>query len=441
MIYQARYVLPITSPPVCDGQVLVRLDRIEAVGTNLRESHPKEPVRDLGEAILMPGFVNSHAHLDFTALRGSVDDLPFFQWIRKIAERARALEAEDVKWASLLGAAECIQAGITTLADASFSGASLDALFESGLRGIVYQEVFGYRTDDFAPELDALRRQLDDLGSKADDRVRMGVSPHSVYTVSEKLLGQVRDLARQLDLPMSIHVAESPSEHEFCVSGKGEIARLYKSVGIDWQCPGVSPVQYLYDLGLLGERTLAAHCVHVNQDDIRLLAVSRTGVAHCPKSNTKLSVGLAPIPQMMEVGVRLGLGTDSAASSNSLDICEEARFAALLQRIKPGAPSVVKPEKLIEAATMGGAKALGMDSEIGSLEAGKKADLAVIDISKARLFPDRDPYSLLVYGASAGDVLFTMVDGQVLYEQQELKTLDLAEIKRKVLDHCAETEQ
>ncbi|MDO8589140.1 MAG: amidohydrolase [Armatimonadota bacterium] len=454
MIYRAKHVLPITSGPINDGEVLIRGDRIEAVGVGLSRSHPEEPVHDLGDAILMPGLVNSHAHLDYTMLRGAIDDLPLFPWVRRLTEYARAMTAEDYRWSSLLGAAECIQAGITTVADATPSGASLDALLESGLRGIVYQEVFGHGGDDPSPAIDALKSRLDLLVPRANGRVRVGISPHTVYTASAELLTAVRSVARQAAMPVCIHVAESTSEYEFCVRGTGEIAEFYEALGEEWPCPGVSPVQYLYDLGVLGETTLAAHCVHVGEDDIRILAVTRTGVAHCPRSNAKIGVGIAPVADMLKVGVRLGLGTDSAVSNNSLDICGEMRSAALLQRIS-GANhgwtqmdtdsgfqlsalssqlSPVGAEAIVEAATIGGARALGMESSIGSLEPGKKADLAAIDLSRAGLFPNRDPYSTLVYCASGRDAILTVVNGEAVYERGELKTLDLAAIKRNVAE-------
>ncbi|MDO8682525.1 MAG: amidohydrolase [Armatimonadota bacterium] len=430
MIYKAKHVLPITSEPVDNGEILVRDDRIEAVGPGLALSYPTEPIHDFGEAILMPGLVNTHTHLDYTILRGAIDDLPLLPWIRKITEYALMMQPEQFRWSAFLGAAELIQAGITTIADASFSGKALDAVLESGLRGIVYQEVFGYQTEDFSEELDTLKAQIDELAPSATSKARIGVSPHSIYTVSAGLLTAVREYAHKQGLPISIHVAESEAERDFCAKGEGDIARMYKQYGMEWACPGVSPVQYLYDLGLLGEKTIAAHCVHVDEDDVRLLAATRTGVAHCPKSNSKLGVGVAPLPAMLNAGIRLGLGSDSAVSSNTLDIFDEIRFAILLQRANKCSPAIFGAKSMVEAATIGGARALSMEKEIGSIQPGKKADLVAVDVSKAKSFPDRDSYTLLAYCASPSDVLMTMVDGEVLYDRPNLKSLDLAEIKQ-----------
>ena len=429
MIYTAKYVLPITSEPIEDGAVLVRGDRIEAVGPELAQAYPDEPRRDLGETILLPGLVNSHSHLDYTILRGAIGALPFFPWVRKVAEYALGMQPEDFKYSCLLGAAELIQAGVTTVGDASFSGAAMGALLESGLRGVVFQEVFGYRGEDYFDELHALRVQVDALGEKATDRVRVGVSPHSIYTVSAGLLKAVRDLAYSEGLPLSIHVAESASEYEFCVSGSGEIADMYRVLGVEWSQPGVSPVQYLYDLGVLGERTLAAHCVHVRGNDIPLLAATRTGVAHCPKSNAKLGAGAAPVDDLLRAGARLGIGTDSAASSGTLDIWDETRLSLLL-RDGTGGPGPLNAKSMVEAATIGGARSLAMEKEIGSIEPGKKADLTAVDISGAKSFPD-DPYVMLACCASGKDTLLTMVDGIELYDDGELNTLDVGEVKRK----------
>ena len=432
MIYTAKYVLPITSDPIQDGGVLVQEDRITAVGQNLRQSYPDERSHDLGEAILLPGLINTHSHLDYTILRGAIDDLPLFPWVRKLTEYAIDMPPEAFRWSSLLGAAELIRSGVTATADATFSGASMDALLESGMRGVVCQEVFGYRTDDFAVELEMLQDRASALASKASSRVRVGVSPHSIYTVSPGLLQAVRDYAYAESLPLVIHVAESLAEHEFCVRNKGDIARLYRTLGLEWECPGVSPVQYLYDLGMLGHRTLAAHCVHVNEDDVRLLAVTRTGVAHCPRSNSKLCVGTAPVGIMLQAGVRMGLGTDSAVSNNTLDILGEIRASIVVQRAQHRTGDMIEAKRMVEAATVGGADALGMEAEIGSIEPGKKADLTAIDISGPHCFPDRDPYSLLAYCASAGDVAMTIVDGVELYKRPDLRTLNLEEIKSNV---------
>lgn len=428
MIYKAKWVLPITADPIPDGEVLILGDRIEAVGKKLSKLYPDDVLCDLGDSILLPGFVNTHSHLDYTALRGAIDDLPLFPWVRKLTEFAQAMKPADYQWSALLGAAECAQAGITTVADATPSGFSLDALLQSGLRGIVYQEVFGYRTEDYSVELDGLKARLDILNPKATERVRVGVSPHAIYTVSAGLLTAVRDLARQAAMPLSIHVAESPSEYEFCVAGTGEIAQLYQAYGIVWPCPGVSPVQYLYDLGILGPTTTAAHCVQVDDNDLHLLGVTGTGVAHCPRSNAKLGVGTAHLAAMLGLGLRVGLGTDSAVSSGTLDICAEAAFAPLVQRITN--VSSVGAKSIVEAATIGGAKALNMENLIGSLEPAKKADIAVLDISKAKASPTIDPYATLVYSCSGSDVILTVVDGEVVYDRSGLKSLDTEMIKR-----------
>lgn len=425
MIYTADVVLPMTADPIRNGGILVKGDRIVAVGPDLPAEHPGEPVRDLGECILMPGFVNAHCHLDYTILRGAIGDLSFFQWVRSITRFAKRMEPDDFRVSALLGAAELIQAGVTTVADASFSGAAFDALLESGLRGIVFQEVFGYRAEDFTAEFDDLKSQLDVLIPRVTPRVGVGVSPHSIYTVSAGLFGAVRDMARSVGMPLSIHVAESAAERKFCLRGTGEIAQFYQDIGVEWKFPGVSPVQYLYDLGVLGQSTVAAHCVQVDENDLHILAATHTGVAHCPTSNAKLGVGTAPVEAMLADGVRLGLGSDSAASADRLDVRAE------IERSLPPQAAELEPRVMVEAATIGGARALAMDAEIGSLESGKKADFIALDISSARFAPCDDPYFAIAHLASGADVILTVVDGEVLYDRPGICALDMQLIKRR----------
>ena len=430
MIYRARFVLPITRDPIEGGGVLVRDGRIEAVGTDLAKAAPGEPVEDLGNAVILPGLVNAHSHLDYTIARGLVDDEPFFPWIRRLTELGARLGHEDFLASARLGALQLVRSGVTAIGDSTFSGAAVEAAAEAGLRGIVYQETFGPDpSGDYDAQVKGLEDRIGELQRKAGALIAVGVSPHSVYTSCERLLRLVADLAREAGLPVALHVAETQEELDLVQSGAGPIADFYRMFGLEFRARGVTPVRYLDDIGMLSRKTVAAHCVHVTDADLDILAEQQTGVAHCPKSNAKLGVGIAPLDRIIGRGIAAGIGTDGAASDNALDMFEEMRFAVLAQRAARADVKAMDAHRILELATLGGATALGIEAEIGSLEPGKRADLIGVDLSAASAFPAPDPYSALVYSCSASDVVLSVVDGEVIYRSGQYFRVDPAEIR------------
>ncbi len=438
MIYRARYVLTMAQEPIVDGEVLVRNGRIEAVGCNLQNAFPNERVTNFGNAAIIPGFVNLHTHLDWTIARGLVDGLTFFPWVRRLTELGSRLTYDDFLASARLGALALVRSGVTTTADSSYSGASVKALVEAGLRGVVFQETFGSDpSGDYHSRSIELREQISALLELSGKRIGIGVSPHSVYTASESVLRLVAELARDMSLPVAVHVSETLEENEFISTATGPIADFYHGLRYDIQARGKTPVEYLREVGLLGPGTIAAHCVHVSEGDIGIISESGTTVAHCPKSNAKLAVGIAPISEIARSGILTGIGTDSAASCDSLDMFEEMRAAVLAQRALTGDISSMDTFRALQLATIGGANALGLDSEIGTIEVGKRADMVAVDFSASDGYSTADPCSTIVYSLSASDVVMTMIEGVEVYRDGIYTSVDASEIRKAASNSSA----
>jgi len=435
ILYCAEWVLPVSAPPVRSGAVLVREDVIAGIGPSLElaAANPQAEVVDFGPAVLMPGFVNAHCHLEYATFRGIFDDEEFGDWIVRLVDAKAALSPSDYVHSALLGAAECVSSGITTIADTAFGGETLLAASQAGLRGRLYLEVFGIDDRHLEQTMAEIEARLDGARAAASSRIEIGIAPHAPYTVSARLYQTIASYAREHDLKVASHVAESCEELTYIRSGSGKFAHDFREK-VGWermlvQPYGVSPIKYLQQWGVFDEDFLAVHCVQASPDDIRILASKRAAVAHCPKSNAKLGCGVAPLAEMLRQGVRVGFGTDSPASSNIMDMFDEMRTALFLHRAIGRDVSVLTAEKCIQIATLGAADALGMADAVGSLEPGKQADLIAVDISRSHFAPVTDPYSALVYGANQDDVTFACVGGDVLYRDRELLTLDAEAVR------------
>ncbi|HEY0097579.1 MAG TPA: amidohydrolase family protein [Pyrinomonadaceae bacterium] len=444
-LYCARWLLPITSPTIEDGAVAVAGKLIVGVGSRaeVESQFPEASREDFGEAAIIPGLVNCHSHLELTAMRGYLEDVEgdFFAWLRKLTvARMTRMTADDLRVSATWGAVEAARAGVTCLGDACSAGdASLSALRDVALRGIVYQEVI--HPDERAAD-EMLAKLKDDvvrLRERENELVRVGVSPHAPYTMSEKLLVGVADYAFAEKLPLMIHAAESRYEDELLKHGSGVFAENYVRRAIEWRSPRMSPIQYLSTRGVLATRPLLAHCVRVDAADIETIREARAAVAHCPKSNLKLGHGHAPFAKMS--GVRRGFGSDSVASNNTCDMLEEARFATLLARLHQTEEGVeiYNAHDALQDATRGGARALGYEENLGALNAGDEADLAIFKLDGAHQIPVYDPAHALIFSSSAHDAVLTLVAGREVYRDGKVLTVDeerlrarMAEIRRKV---------
>jgi 5-methylthioadenosine/S-adenosylhomocysteine deaminase len=402
-VVSADWVVPVEGEPLADAAVAIDDDgRIAAVG----------PAADLGSGerfagcAIVPGFVNAHSHLEYAVYAGFGDGLPFVPWIGLHIRRKEALTLDDMHAIATVGAWECLRSGITTVGDCSFSGASAEAAAATGLRALVYLEVFG-RDASALDRFHELRERVEPALSR---RVRLGVSPHAPYTCTR----EVYEACAGLGLPVATHLAESPAERDWLVDGAGDWTAL---AGFLVPPPGTTGVRLLAGAGLLGPHVVAAHCVHVDPDEIGLLAEHRVGVAHCPRSNGYLGCGTAPLAELLAAGVTVSIATDSPASTPSFDLFEELRTAIVAARARAQQPDALPARVALELATLGGARALGLGDALGSLVPGKQADLTVVALDETSLAPIEDPVAAVVLGGSPERVAATLVAGEIRYRR------------------------
>ena len=410
-VLSADWVLPVEGDPIEHGAIAIEDGVIAAVG----------PATELGEgehfpeSAIVPGFVNAHTHLEYAVYAGFGDGLSFGPWISTHVERKRRLERADMEAIARLGAAECLRSGITTVGDLAFSGASAHACSELGLRAIVYLEVFGHDGDEALRQFEEKRTYVE---AALSDRVAVGVSPHAPYTCSQ----EVYAAAMALDLPVATHLNESQDELDWLLYGRGPWQPLAEMLV---EPAGVSGIRSLAAAGLLDERVAAAHCVKVDAEEIALLARHGVAVTHCPRSNALLGCGIAPLEELRAAGLRVGVGTDGVSSVPSHDFFEELRTVIATARARSERADALSASEALELATLGGARALGLDGTIGSLVPGKRADLTLVSLSGSPYLPWEDPAAAVVYGGSPERITATLVDGQTRYERGETEWHEL----------------
>lgn len=405
-------------PPLRDGAVVVDGEQIQWVGPSAHAEAARH--EQLGECVLLPGLVNAHSHLELTGLRGFLEGLEFRDWLRVLTEvRATVLTPNDIADAARLGVSEALRAGITTLADCTATGASLDAMRDAGIRGRVYLETFGPDAAQRESSMRALRAGVDALRSRSTPLVEIGVSPHAPYTVSRALYASVAAYAAAEGLPVATHIAESAAEVAFVRTGSGPFAERLRARSIEVQATQASPVQLLATTGLLDTQLLCIHAVHVDDTDIATVASAGATVVHCPVSNAKLGQGIAPVIAMRDAGIPVGLGTDSVASNDGTDLIVEARQAVLLQSLRAQVPDALTSRDVLQMATRDGAAALGW-SDLGVLAPGRPADLCAFRIDAFEAVPVYDPDVLIVHVLGSGRrSAMTMVNGRVLVRDGE----------------------
>jgi cytosine/adenosine deaminase-related metal-dependent hydrolase len=436
-IYSARWVMPIASAPIENGAIAVAGKQIVRVGkaAEIALRYPDALVSDFGTSAILPGLVNAHSHLELTVMRGflEAEEHDFFAWLRKLTVARLGMTADDLSVSATCGAIEAARAGITCVGDSSSAAAqSMKAVRETGLRGIVYQESFGPDPRVAADNIAKLRAQLIEMRARECEQVRAGVSPHAPYTVSAPQLEMISRLALEEKLPLMMHAAESPAEAAFMRDGTGAFAEGLRTRGIEWDPPGISTVQYLEQHHVLETKPLLAHCITVDDRDLETVRQAGAAIAHCPKSNAKLRHGRAPLAKFISAGLKVGLGSDSVASNNNCDILEEARFATLLARSSiddslgpaPESQTAVHAMDVLFAATLGGARALGLDDHVGALSEGMQADVVIVRLDGPHQQPVTDPISTLIFSSSGRDVRLTMVAGKEIYRDGHLLTAD-----------------
>jgi 5-methylthioadenosine/S-adenosylhomocysteine deaminase len=435
-IISANYVLPMSGTPIENGAVVIEKDKILAAGkqAEIVAKFSEAAVEDFGEAVIMPGFVNAHSHLEITAMRSFLDDVEhdFSRWLLKLSTvRAEKLTERDIEISAVWGALEGLRAGVTCFGDIGRYGkAGFEALKKTGLRGIAFQETdFSPKNETAADDFARLEEKFLALKETGTRLVKAGISPHSPYTVSRRLFEIIADYALREKVELSIHAAESKEESEFMLHGTGFFAALYRKFGHEWQTPEVSSIEYFNRIGILQTAPLLAHCVTVSEKDIETIGATDTRIAHCPKSNAKFGHGIAPFEKFLDRRIKVGLGSDSVASNNTCDILEESRFAALLARAREDKKRLLNAAEILGAATLGGAKALNLETEIGTLDAGKQADLIVISLNDAAQQPVHDVYSAVLFASNARDIRLTMIAGEEIYRNGEAKTVDEDELR------------
>jgi len=404
-----------------DGAVAVKGDTIVAVGPSaeIAAKYTGLATMDARGKLVMPGFINGHTHVPMTLFRGLHDDVTLDDWLHKyiFPAEARNVTEDFVRWGTRLAAAEQIRSGVTTFADMYyFEDAVAEETKAAGMRGVLGETWIDFPAPDNKNEAEMLRYTETFLKKwQGDSLIHAAVAPHSIYTCSRKTLEDAAALARTYHAPILIHVAEMKKEWDDSEKQNG-----------------MSPVQFLDKVGVMGPDVVAAHCIFVDDADRKILARRQVGCVHNPSSNMMLASGVSPVPEVRASGIAVGLGTDGpAGSNNDLDLMEEIDLAAKLAKITKMDPLALNAKTVVEMATIEGARALHMETEIGSLESGKKADLVVIGLDGPNAVPMYDVYAQLAYALKGNDVETVVIGGRVVMRDHKLLTVNEDDIVQK----------
>jgi len=406
------------------GIICIKDGRLEQISakTHGQDFPDSKKVIDAKGGIVMPGLINTHTHLPMTLFRGLADDLPLNIWLNEhiFPAEKKHINPESVRYGTLLACSEMLLSGTTTCCDGYFLEDTVaEALNDSGMRAILGQGVIDFHAPGVADPLENIKN------AEKFAQKWLGVSPniipsifcHSPYACSSRTLKDAKAAANAKGLLFQIHVSET----------KQELDRMQSE-------PGMTPVEYLDSIGILDSNTLLAHCVWIDDHDIEIIAKRNAKISHNPESNMKLAAGVAPVPRCLDSGITVGLGTDGCASNNNLDLFQEMDTTAKLHKVVSHDPTVMDAKSVIIMATIAGAKAIGLENEIGSIEVGKQADLIIIDTDKPHLTPLYNPVSHIVYTASGSDVRDVLVAGEFLVRNRKLLTLDLDDILEKATE-------
>jgi 5-methylthioadenosine/S-adenosylhomocysteine deaminase len=399
------------------GALAIRGDTIAAVGPEQDLASWTATAREVVDArggAVLPGLINTHTHAAMSLLRGLADDLPLMDWLENpIFPAERRITGEWVYWGTLLACAEMILSGTTTFCDMYlFEGEAARAAREAGLRALVGEVLYDFPSPNYGPPEKGLAYTRDLIRQyREDPLISVAVEPHTPFTCAPELLLRAKALSAEFRVPLIMHLAETRTEAD-------QILERY----------GVSPVEHLRRLGLLDEQFIAVHCVVLSEADRETLAAKGVKVVHCPESHMKLASGVAPVVDLLSRGIAMGLGTDGCASNNNLDLFQEMDSAAKLHKVHHLDPTVMDACTVFRMATRDGARVLGLESRVGSLEKGKKADVIILDLDQPHLIPLYNIYSQLVYAARGADVTRVIINGRTVMKDRKLLTLDLKEI-------------
>ncbi len=407
------------------GAIAIRGARLVGVGTQAELAKRFQPTHTLDkpDALIAPGLIDTHTHAPMSLFRAIADDKRLQDWLDNFIFPAESknVNAEFVRWGTRLACLEMVLGGITTYTDMYyFEDIEAETAKGAGVRGVLGQTVIGFPAPDYKTWQESIAATERFIQSYAhDDLITPAVAPHAVYTTPNEALIASHKLAVQYHVPLLIHVAETQKERDDLLTKRN-----------------LTPTQLLAKLGVLDGRVVAAHCVWQDDNDLRLLKQHNVGVAHCPSSNTKLASGIARVTDMLKNGIAVGLGTDGFAGSNdTADLILEMDLAAKLQKVTTKDPTVLPAEQTFEMATTGGARVLGMENEIGSLQEGKRADLITISLARPNAVPIYNLYSQLVYATKAGDVEDVFINGRQIVRSRQTLTLNPPEIYRKVEEY------
>ncbi|KJS18929.1 MAG: N-ethylammeline chlorohydrolase [Clostridiaceae bacterium BRH_c20a] len=394
------------------GDILIEGQYIKKVG-QINDYEQDIEIINGNNCAALPGLVNCHTHGAMTLLRGYADDMELMPWLeQKIWPREAKLDAEHIYWGSMLAILEMLKTGTTTFADMYFfMNKVAEAVEESGIRAVLARGMIGFN-DKANTTLKEAKEFIPAWQGAGKGRITCMLGPHAPYTCPPEYLTKVLELAYELKVGIHIHLAETKKEFT-------DIRKQY----------GKTPIKHVYDLGLFNVPVLAAHCVHLTEEDIDILQEVKAGIAHNPTSNMKLASGMAPIPQLLEAGVKVGLGTDGTASNNNLNMMEEMHIASLLHKVSWGDPTVMPAYQVLQMGTVFGAGAVNLIDEIGTIEEGKKADVILVDLDKPHLYPCHDIVANLIYSAQGSDVKTSIIDGQIVMKDREVLTIDEEKVK------------
>jgi 5-methylthioadenosine/S-adenosylhomocysteine deaminase len=427
MLLTAKYVFPVSGDPIIGGAVCVHGSTIVDVGKadTLRMRYPEDEVRDFGVSAIMPGFVDLSTKLEESALRGVVTDKPYADWMLSVLDKASSLEMGDFYDSAIMGGLDALSSGVTCIAGQAVTDATLRAVKKLGLRAVIYKQVGVMDKARIDHAMNSAARDIDRWREMSDsDRMTVGIAPAAIYVNHPEMFSRISKLAIKENLPVSIKIAGSREEYNFVRYGSSMFsvdkmpvtARGFVETP-PWLPFGVSPIRYALNWGALdAPQVMLVHAVYVDEDDIRKMRDFNVAVCTCPRANAQLGMGIAPVSEFLQAGLRVGLGTESPAATESTDMMAEMRTGLLLQRAV-NTRQFFSSQAMLELATIGGARALGLDDKIGTLEVGKYADIVAVDLTSLHQSPDSDPISAVVNTCATSDVLMTMVGGEILYEK------------------------